>query len=444
MGRRRKRKGRSFELRLNGKSAQIAGIVFCVLAVAATIGCVVYSASGDSITGLDDPPERFKPEPLDKLDRVEGWIPSWGDEAAIARQSSEAGFTDLMFFHGSVGEDGKVKLEDETGLARGINNAGNARCWLTVTNHGGSLREALTGDQDAHIESLLTVFSRSGCTHLDLDYESLDYAMADGLVSLCEKLAPRLPDGSKLALTLQPVDSQLRPSQRGIYRRLLESPHVYTVRLMMYDYHWKNSLPGALYPMPAFERLVEEWAEHAHKLTLALPLYGYDWARPEDCSIPRAEVVTLRDLPALASKPGFDAVWMRDEGELAARYDSGGMRMAALPSLRAIQQRVEYMLDGGVPGVSFWHLGCANPTDVRPVCERNISPRDAVSYDEGRNWSDWLDPWKLRVCDTVIADGTQSLDQLATEHGVSRSVMYRFNEHIAGGDIRGKTVYIPE
>jgi len=313
-----------------------------------------------------------------------------------------------------------------------------------VTNHGGSLREALTGDQDAHIESLLTAFRRSGCDHLDLDYESLDYAMADGLVSLCEKLAPRLPDGCKLALTLQPVDSHLRPEQRGVYLRLLESPHVYTVRLMMYDYHWKNSLPGALYPMAAFERLVKEWAEHAHKLTLALPLYGYDWARPEDCTIPRADVVTLRDVPKLAGKPGFDAVWMRDEGELAARYNDGDTHMAALPSLRAIQQRVEFMLDWGVPGVSFWHLGCANPGDVRAACERDVQPRDAISYDEGRNWSDWLDPWKLRVCRTIIADGTQSLEQIAAEHGVSRSVMYRFNEHIGRGNIRGEQVYIPE
>lgn len=444
MGRRRKRGGRGFELRLNGKSARIAGIAFCVLAVAATIGCVVYSSSGGNLAGPDDPPERFQPEPLDKLDRVEGWVPYWADEAAIARQSTEAGFTDLMFFHGSVAEDGSVTLEDEPGLARGIAASGGARCWLTVTNHGKSLREALTGDVDAHVENLLAAFNRSGCNHLDLDYESLDYAMADGLVTLCEKLAPRLPSDCKLALTLQPVDSQLRPEQRGVYLRLLESPHVYTMRIMMYDYHWKNSLPGALYPMQAFERLVKEWAEHAHKLTLALPLYGYDWARPEDCSIPRAEVVTLRDVPTLANKPGFDAVWMRDEGELAARYNSGGVRMAALPSLRAIQQRVEFMLDWGVPGVSFWHLGCANPGDVRPVCERDVQARDAVSYDEGRDWSDWLDPWKLRVCDTMIADGTQSLDQIAAEHGISRSVMYRFNQHIVGGDIRGKTVYIPK
>lgn len=442
MGRHRKRTRRGFELRLNGKSAQAAGVAFGVIALVATIGCVIYS-SGASGAAPDDPPVRFTPEPLDKLDRVEGWVPYWTDEAQIARDAAAAGFTDLLFFHGSVDDGGRVKLEDEPGLARGLAGAGDARCWLTVTNHGGSLREALTGDVDAHIESLLSAFQRSGCRHLDLDYESLDYAMADGLVGLCEKLAPRLPEGAMLGLTLQPADSHLRPEQRGLYLRLLESPHVYTVRMMMYDYHWKNSLPGALYPMPAFRRLVKEWGEHAHKLTLALPLYGYDWARPEDTSIPRADVVTLRDMPALANKAGFDAVWMRDEGELAARYNDGGVRMAALPSLRAIQARVEYMLDWGVPGVSFWHIACANPSEVRASCERDVPPRDAVSYDQGRNWGDWLDPWKLRVCRTIIADGTQTLDAIATEHGVSRSVMYRFNEHITGTQIRGETVYIP-
>jgi hypothetical protein len=442
MARRRTRRTRGFELRLNGKAAHIAGVVFLIAALALTIGCVVYTATPAGVT--DTPPERFRPEPLARLDRVECWIPYWTNEGRLAREATDAGFTDLLFFHGSVAADGSVKLEDEPGLAQGVRAAGTARTWLTVTNHGGSLQRALVDDPDSHLESLLLAFARSGCSHLDLDYESLNYAMADGLVGLCEKLAPRMPEGARLALTLQPVDSHLRPEQRGIYRRLLEAPHIYTVRLMMYDYHWKNSLPGALYPMPAFRRLVEEWAEHAHRLTLALPLYGYDWPRPEDVSIPRADVVTLRDLASLAGRPGFDAVWMHEEGELAVRYQDGGVRMVGAPSLRAVQARVQYMLDRGVPGVSFWHMGCADPAAVRAVCERDVEPRDAISYDDGSNWASWLDPWKLRVCRTIIADGTQSLDQLAAEHGVARSVMYRFNTHITGANPRGQTVYIPE
>lgn len=442
MGHRRIRTGRGFELRLQGRTARLAGVGFGLLLLAATIGCVLYAGEDSPSANPEAPPERSRPTPLDSLDRIEGWVPYWGDEAKIAAEAREAGFTDLLFFHGSVAADGAVKLEDENGLAKGLAAAGNLRRWLTVTNHGGSLATPLSAaGMDEHVDSLLAAFARSGCDHLDLDYESLGTSQAEALRGLAERVAPRLPEGARLSFTLQPVDSRLRPEQRGAYRRLLESREVYTVRLMMYDYHWRGSLPGALYPLPAFLRLLEQWSAHSHKLTLCLPLYGYDWPRPADTTLPRADVVTLRDVKALAGKPGFDAVWMEQEGELAARYDT---RMAALPSLRAIQARVELGLDWGVPAVSFWQLGCAELAPVRAACARGVLPVEAIAYDHGGSWDDWLLPYKRRVCEVIVADGSQTLEELADAHGVPRATMYRFNEHLEDGDLRDRPVFIPK
>ncbi|MCB9933157.1 MAG: hypothetical protein H6841_07035 [Planctomycetes bacterium] len=441
MGRRRKRTGRGFELRLQGKTARVAGVAFGVMLLAATIGCVLYS-NGTQGSAPDAPPERSRPAPLERLDRVEGWVPYWADEEQIAGSARKAGFTDLLFFHGSVAADGKVKLEDEPGLKAGLAAAGELRRWLTVTNHGGSLAAPLSDSgMDDHADSLLAAFERSGCDHLDLDYESLSSTQAAALLTLAEKLAPRLPFGARLSFTLQPVDGQLRPEQADAYRRLLDSPNVYSVRLMMYDYHWRGSLPGALYPLPAYKRLLEFWAAHTHKLTLCLPLYGYDWPRPEDTSLPRAEVVTLRDVKALRARPGFDAVWMEHEAELAGRYDG---HMVALPSLRAIQTRVELGLDWGVPAVSFWHLGCADPAPVRQVCERDVLAVEAIAYDHGEGWSQWIDSFKRRVCKVITTDGSRTLEELAEAHGVPRATMYRFNEQIEGGELRNRTVFVPK
>ena len=446
MGRRRKRTGRGFELRLNGWTARIAGVVFMIALLITTIGCVVYSG-GDPVFYPEQPPERVAAvhvEPLAELDRIEGWVPSWGDEAKIASEAQSAGFTDLLFFHGSVAADGVVKIEDAPGLAAGLKAATGVRRWLTVTNHGGSLEEPLGAGRGAHLESLLEAFQRSGCDHLDLDYESLNKRQAEGLLALVETLGDRMPAGSRLSLTLQPVDSRLRPDQRDVYRSLLESRHIYTMRLMMYDYHWRGSLPGALYPMPAFKRLIAEWAEFAHKLTMCLPLYGYDWARPEDVSLPRAEVVTLRDVKALSEKPRFDAVWMSAEAELGARYNSGGVtHYAALPSLKAIQARVVASLDGGVPGVSFWHLGCAGLAPVQAACTRDSQPREAISYDTADGWGDWITPFKHRVCTVVTAEGDTTLEKIGEQHGVTRALMYRFNEQIEADDLRGRIVFVP-
>ena len=444
MRRGRKTGGRGFELRLNGWTARVAAISFIVLMMGALIGCVVYSG-GDPVFYPDQPPDRSRPQPLDRLDRIEGWVPSWGDEAKIAAEARSAGFTDLLFFHGSVAGDGVVSIEDPAGLAAGLKASSGVRSWLTVTNHGGSLETPLGSGIGAHVESLLEAFARSGCDHLDLDYESLNRTQADGLATLVERLTDRLPAGSRLSLTLQPVDSRLRPDQRSIYRRLLELPQVYTIRMMMYDYHWRGSLPGALYPMAAFRRLIEEWAEFAHKLTLCLPLYGYDWPRPEGTSLPRAEVVTLRDVAKLSSQPGFDAVWMREQSELAARYSTGGVtHYAALPSLRAINARAVAGLDWGVPAVSFWHLGCASLSAIPSACARDAEPREAIGYDSGAGWADWLDPYKRRVCEVITADGSRNLEQIAEANGVTRATMYRFNEQIVSDDLAGCTVYIPK
>lgn len=443
MAKRRRRKNR-FEIRLSGRSARIAGIAFGAALLAATIGCVVYTTS---VQDHGDLPTRSAPKPLDKLDRVEGWVPYWSNEAQVAREAIDAGFTDLMFFHGTVDADGVVSLEDEPGLAAGISEAcrGGVRSWLTVTNHGGSLDGALgEGRLDAHADSLLDAFAASGCAHLDLDYESMGYHHARALLELVNLIAPRLPGESQLALTLQPVDDNLRPAQRGVYRELISSPHVYTVRLMMYDYHWRNSLPGALYPMPAFERLIEHWGDLAHKLTLALPLYGYDWPRPDDTSIPRADVLTMRDVRGLAGHDGFRAAWMARDGELAVRYRQGGVtRMAAVPSLRAVHERVVHMLDAGIPGVSFWHLGCGRLAETREACSRHAEVNDPIPHGEIESWDAWLLPFKQRVCKVVQCGPGDTLKTIADRHGVSHSAMYRFNEHVTGTDCRDATIYIP-
>lgn len=437
----RRRKRRKIEITLNGRNARIAGVVFGLGLIAATIGCVLFAGGGA------DFPERSKPEPLASLDRIEGWVPYWADEAAVATEAADAGFTDLLFFHGSVLADGSVELEDEAGLAAGLAVARRrgVRSWLTVTNHGGTLDGALDESRLAeHAEALIELHRRSGCDHLDLDYEGLAYHQAFALGRLVTLVKPGLPVGAELALTLQPVDSALRKAQRGLFREFLESGDIFTVRVMMYDYHWRNSLPGALYPMPAFQRLVDEWGGHAHRLTLCLPLYGYDWPRPEDVSIPRADVVTMRDVRGLAAKPGFQAAWMRREGELAVRYRENGVaRMAAVPSFKAIQERVDFMLERGVPAVSFWHLGAAELAPVVEACDPDADIGEPIPHGELQGWDTWMIPFKERNCRVMFCDRPDTLAAIGERHGVARSVMNRFNEHVTGGDCRGHTVYIP-
>jgi hypothetical protein len=422
--------------------------VFTALAVAAVVGCVVTlpPQSGNARPVEQWRPPEPRPPVLEALARLEGWIPYWTDEARHAREAAAAGFTDLLFFHGTVDEDGTVKLEKPDGLRAGRDEAVRAgvQPWLTVTNHGKPMDRALgTGRIQAHAESLLKAFADSRCRHLDLDYESLSLANARALNDLAEIIGPRLPVGSRLSFTLQPVDEALRPDHRAAYQALLDNPRVYTLRLMAYDYHWRQSLPGGLYPLPMFERLLNAWRGSESRLTLCLPLYGYDWPRPEDVSLPRADVVTLNDL---ARGPSFSTVWMEREAELATRYSNAGPRMAALPSYRAIRARVEACLARGIPAVSFWQLSCAPARQVAQASDpRQPTPREPVSpADYLAGWDAWLTPFRERVCRVVTAAPGDSLETIGGAHGVTRAMMLRFNAELASArDISGRRVFVP-
>ncbi len=431
---------RRFEIRVSPRTAHIAAAAFGVVLLAAVVGCVVYQFEPRPAA----PPEREVVAALERLDRIEGWVPSWGDEARIAAEAAQAGFTDLLFFHGTVGDDGVVKLEDTAGLEGGRIVAVRAavRTWLTVTNHGKSLEGALgTGRLNAHADSLLRAFAESRCQHLDLDYESLTSAQARALPELARILAPRLGEGSRLSFTLQPVDGVFRPGHSAPIRELLAMREIYTVRFMMYDYHWSGSLPGALCPIDAFERLLHYWPGHANRLTVCLPLYGYDWPRPMDTTLPRAKSVTLRDVPALERQPGFEAAWMEAEAELACRYGTGAQNWVAVPSFGAVTRRVTLALEHGVPAVSFWHLGCGRLDEVAEASRRNAEVPEVVSAAALPSWDTWLEPFKRQVCTVVRGDG-RSLEEYARAHGVERAHILRFNEHIES-DTSGLEVFIP-
>ncbi len=380
-------------------------------------------------------------EPV-SLQRVEGWVPYWEDEQAIVEAAVAAAFSDVLLFHGTVQESGKVTLEDPAGLAQGRQAAmaGGLSTWFTITNHGRSLEGALgAGRLPAHVRQIIEAFAASGCDHLDLDYEYMTVAQANQLPRLARLLAQELPATARLSFTLQPVDARHRSRQKAMVAELLSMEQVDTVRFMMYDYAWSNSLPGALCPITAYKRILDTWSDHAAKLTMCLPLYGYDWPRPLDTSLPAAATIALRDVPSLDAQ----FVWMQAEGEMAARYTRDGIdHMVCLPSLRAIQERTALARAYGVPAIAFWHLGSARALEaVRAATEAEADVADAFAYEELPGWSTWLEPFKNDVCRRVTGTMGQ-LSQLAVQYGVEERLLHLFNQQMTNSG-QPQTIFVP-
>ncbi|MHC5020252.1 MAG: hypothetical protein ACYTGX_09115 [Planctomycetota bacterium] len=390
-------------------------------------------------------------QPLERLDRVEGWVPYWGDPERTAVAAARHGVTDLLFFGATLKPDGRMKMESARRMREAVAaaHADGARSWLTVANHGQSLAKVLTPANRAALAArCVDALARSGCRHLDLDLEQLTRSQTAELVPLAEALGEALPQGARLGITLQPVDARLRPWAIPHVRALLANPRVFTVRFMCYDYHWRTSLPGALYPRAVYERLLATYPEYAAKLCMALPLYGYAWPRPDDVSLPSAGVVTLAEVDARARAPHTQLLWMEADAELALITRTPGGKppvWAAVPSLRAIGERAALARYHGVPAIAFWHLGCGK------VGEAVAAARGGLGADAGgdppssslRSWAVLLAEWKERTCKRITAKPGDSFAVLAKRHGVSRAALYRFNEGLTDDTLPGSRVYLP-
>ena len=419
-----------------------------LLSIGSFVALLALGALAWGVFNVDDNREVAAdpfPHAVENVTRIEGWVPHWSNQQSLTKRALKAGFTDLMFFNGAVEEGGKITLKRRKRLAEALKESGKARTWLTIISAGVDF----SADLEAHGREVLKAWRASGCQNLDLDYESMSLERAKALSSLLTPLAKAMRKTraeALLSVTLQPCDEALRPDQIPVYQAMLKNPDLARMRFMCYDSHWKSSLPGAWYPEAAYQRLLRQWGDWRDKLSIGLPLYGYDWARPEDVSMPRASVVTLSDALTRAAKESWGLAWAKAEGEAVWRYKDAGntKHYVNTPTWRGLEYRVQGALKHGVSGIAFWHLGCADLEQVHSVADQQDSkPAPQLESKTIDSWEALLAPWKKRVCKTVIAREGDTFHTLAKAHGVKRFTLIRFNEDLYGKPLAGKTIYFP-
>jgi spore germination protein len=132
-----------------------------------------------------------------------------------------------------------------------------------------------------HINDIVALVQRENYDGIDLDYEDLPATDRQAFSTFVTRLADALHDKNKtLTIAVFAKTDEAGEDQRNAgqdYKAIGAAAD--EVRVMAYDYHWSESTPGPVAPMP-WVRDVLTYAKAqmpADKIVLGIPVSGYDW-----------------------------------------------------------------------------------------------------------------------------------------------------------------------
>jgi len=213
----------------------------------------------------------------------------------------------------------------------------------------------------AHVDRIRALVRERGFDGIDIDYEHLAAAVRDPFTAFITALGAGLhADGKQLAVTLHPKSSEPGPQPKNQAQNYAAIGQVADeVRIMLYDYHWDTSAPGALAPIN-WVRTVMTWAATqvpAAKLVLGAATYGYDWVGKRGTSLMWAEIMRRagNNSATVQYSMAMEAPWFS--------YVDGRGRQHTVwfENARSIAAKKDIMRDIGASGMHYWRLGGEDP-----------------------------------------------------------------------------------
>lgn len=220
-----------------------------------------------------------------------------------------------------------------------------------------------------HVNRIRTLVRHRGFDGIDIDYEHLTAADRAPFTAFVTALAAGLhADGKLLSVTLHPKTSEPGPQPKNQAQDYAAIGRVADeVRVMLYDYHWDTSTPGALAPI-GWVRSVMSWAVTQvprRKLVLGVATYGYDWAGARGNSLMWTEVMhraRAHDATIHYSRTK-QAPWF-------SYVDNRGRdHVVWFENARSLAAKKTVMRDVGASGMHYWRLGGEDPAIWLAVAE---------------------------------------------------------------------------
>ena len=306
---------------------------------------------------------------------VIGYIAYWKQKEALAGLSARTSGTKLQLTTVSpswyaLTYDGKIiKQEstvDDSAAAVAAMKASGCKVMPVLANYINkkwqkdpvSKMLASTVYRTALVNNLVTMAVARGFDGWDIDFEHGVAADRDRYVLFAGQLGSALQSaGKKLSITVHPKQSEPGPqpkNQAQDYSGL--SANADQFRIMLYDYHWETSEPGAVAPMP-WVKAVATFAKSrvaASKLVLGFATYGYLW--------PNSGVgeSLMYDTLAATAKSNNATIKLNTQtsGENAGgAYFGYSGHTSWLENAASLAPKIQLAKSIGLAGVHFWRLG---------------------------------------------------------------------------------------
>src|SRR5215217_839766 len=361
------------------RGAAVSAVV-ASLVPALVIPAIVVPAYGGSTpvapTNPVTPTSTASPTPVTAAtERSVGYAAYWDQARAVSSvagagraltEVSPSWYTPLADGSVTVQETGMV---DDSPAAVAAMRAGGAKVLPAIANYRDKTWDraavaavlADAGQRSLHVAKIRDLVRRRGFDGIDIDYEHLAAADRPGFTTFVTQLAAALhADRKLLSVTLHPKSSEPGPQPKNQAQDYAALGRVADeVRIMMYDYHWDTSAPGALAPM-AWVRKVMTWAATQvprRKLVLGVATYGYDWVGRRGTSLMWADVV--RRARARAAEEHYDttaqAPWFSYVDARGATHTVWYENERSIAAKRAVMREL------GLGGMHYWRLGGEDP-----------------------------------------------------------------------------------
>ncbi len=346
-------------------------------------------------------------DPTDRPDiAVYGYWPYWGDPLATVPFDQ---LTHIALFSVGLNSDGGLNSQqnwnNHVAEAMSLAAPHGVRVHLTLTSFSDSVNNTVLPNPTLRaraVSELAALVNGAGAHGVNIDIEGMDAARRADLVAFTTELAAAVDE---VWLALPPIDWS-RAYDYGALGQIADG-----LFIMGYNYHWAGGGPGPIAPLfgvspwsqYSLAWSVEDYRSHGvpdHKITLGMPLYGYDWP------------TTSTSVPGTRTGDASARFYADAVATAASRgrsYDSATESPYTFPSstrqlwyedAQSIEAKVAWAVAEQLQGVGFWAL---TYDDADPDLWGRI---DALTHDESLD----VDPATVRIIDS---DNTANEPDLA-------------------------------